>query len=253
MKPKMKIPQKPIEIWWGVNTSDVSFAEGIRAEEPVPVFKKFLKDYAGKDEATKVLARCPAIADELHNVYGVKPYYDYTLRVDSDGVLSTMDYDQKFYDAHINVRSNKFISFAGEQVFFAPYEKSLLMTQTAPSLEDNDIANKTFMIPGRFDIAKYFRSVDFAFLFKKETSTITFLREDIYFYIRFHTTRPIVFRQFFWDKELNEFNRPMMAVKNNKYWDNPKANILSYYYKLFDKFQFKKKIIKIIEQNLTKK
>ena len=250
----MKIIQKPIVIWWGVDTTfGHGSEEGIRAEEPIPILKKFLTEYAGKNKAGNMMSRCPAILDELYNLYGVKSYYDYHLDIDSNGRVSSPDYDQTFLDNHIIDRSDRCVSFTSGQVFFAPYEKSLLMSQTAASFEDNDIANKTFMIPGRFDIAKDFRSVDFAFLFKKETSTITFLREDIYFYIRFHTTRPIVFRQFFWDKELNEFNRPMMAVKNNKYWDNPKANILSYYYKLFDKFQFKKKIIKIIEQNLTKK
>jgi len=266
--------KKPIEIWWGVNTSldynmhdgssVLNWAEGLRAEEPIPVFKKFLGEYAGKDKDTttswfnhgstpKMLSRCPAIVDEMCNVYGVKPYYDYTLNINSDGVLSTTDYDQRFYDGHVHVRSDRFISFSGEQVFFAPYEKSLLMSQIAPSLEDNDSANKSFMIPGRFDIAKYFRTLDFSFILKKNSSSITFSRKDIYFYIRFHTTRPIVFRQFFWDKELNEIYRPMMAVKNHKYWDNSKANILSYYYNLFDKFHFKKKIIKIIKNNLTKK
>ena len=43
----------------------------------------------------------------------------------------------------------------------------------------------------------------------------------------------------------------MMAAKNHKYLKDPIDTILSYYYKLFDKFQFKKKLIKIIEKNLT--
>jgi len=127
------------------------------------------------------------------------------------------------------------------------------MSQVAPSLEDNDIANKTLTISGQFDIGKYFRCLDYSFIFKKKISSVRFLREQICFYVRFHTTRPIVFRQFFWDKEINEYYHPMMAVKRNKYMNDPVGTILSYYYKLFDKFQFKKKIIKIIEKNLTNK
>ena len=244
--------QKPIIIWWGVDTSEDGFEEGIRAEEPTPILKKFLIEYAGKDDATKMLSRCPAILNELQNVYGVKSYYDYKLNIDSNDYISSNDYDQQFYDSHINVRSNRFILYESNHIFFAQYEKSLLMSQVAPSLEDNEIVNKTLMIPGQFDIGKLFRPLQFAFILKKKVSSIQFLREQIFYYVRFHTTRPIAFRQFFWDKEINEYYRPMMAVKKHKYSGDSANTLLSYYYKLFNKFQFKKKIIKIIEKNLTK-
>jgi len=247
------VKQKPIIIWWGVNTSEKAYEEGIRAEEPIPILKKFLIEYAGIDHESTHLSRCPAILDELQNVYGVKPYYDYRLNIDANDYISAVDYDQKFFDSHILVRSEKIISFSTNHIFFAPYEKSLLISQIAPSLEDNEIANSTITIPGQFDIGKYFRTLDYAFIIKKKTTSIKFLRNQICFYVRFHTTRPIVFRQFFWDKEINEYYHPMMAVKRNKYMNDPVGTILSYYYKLFDKFQFKKKIIKIIEKNLTNK
>ena len=53
------------------------------------------------------------------------------------------------------------------------------------------------------------------------------------------------------DKEINEYYHPMVAVKKHKYSGDSANTLLSYYYKLFNKFQFKKKIIKIIEKNLT--
>jgi hypothetical protein len=240
--------QKPIIIWWGVDTSETGFEEGIRAEEPKPILKKFLKEYTGENEETRMLSYCPAIKDELINLYGVKPYYDYRLYITSKNIITTDDYDQNFFNEHVYVRSTKLISLKTNHVFFAPYEKSLLMSQVAPSLEDNSIANSTMLIPGKMDIGKYFRTLDHALILKKETSSIQFLREQVSFYIKFHTTRPIVLRQFFWDKRINEYYRSILAVKFHKY---SKASILSYYYNLFGKFQFKKKIIKIIEKNLT--
>ena len=243
--------QKPIVIWWGVDTSEKGFEEGIRAEEPISILKKFLIEYAGKDDGSKMMSRCPAILDELQNVYGVKPYYDYKLNIDSNNEISTNDYDQKFFDSHIHIRSGRLVSLMLNLVFFAPYEKSLLMSQVAPSLEDNEIANSTIIIPGQYDIGKFFRPLEVAFIFKKKVSSIKFLREQVCFYVRFHTTRPIVFRQFFWDTKINEYYHPMMVVKSHKYLNDSMDTILSYYYKLFNKFQFKKKIIKIIEKNLT--
>ena len=246
-----RINKKPIIIWWGVNTSIVDFEEGIRAEEPIPILKKFLIEYAGINDKTKQMARCPSILDELQNVYGVKPYYDYKLNIDSDDEIISKDHSQRFFDSHIDIKSKKLMAFRSNLIFFAPYEKSLVMSQVAPFLEDNDIANKTLTIPGQFDIGKLFRPLQFAFILKKKVSSIQFLREQIFYYVRFHTTRPIAFRQFFWDKEINEYYRPMMAVKKHKYSGDSANTLLSYYYKLFNKFQFKKKIIKIIEKNLT--
>jgi len=256
----IKMIQKPIIIWWGIDTSDwerdelhkiPSLQQGIRAEEPIPILKKFLIEYAGEDGDTRMLSRCPAISDELTNLYGVKPYYDYRLDISSENIITSNDYDQNFFNKHVLIRSTRLISMSSNPVFFAPYEKSLLMSQVAPSLEDNSIANSTILIPGQFDIAKYFRVMDQALILKKKTSSIQFLREQICFYVKFHTTRPIVFRQFFWDRKINEYDRPMMAIKGYKYPENSKSVLLSYYYNLFDKFQFKKKIIKIIEKNLT--
>jgi len=245
--------QKPIIIWWGVNTSVKGFEEGIRAEEPLSILKKFLIEYGGKDEHSSMMSRCPAILDELTNLYGVRPYYDYKLKIDSNNNVGTGEYDQFFFDSHVNIRSERQLSFATHHLFFAPYEKSLLMSQVPPYFEDNDVSKSSIMIPGQFDIAKYFRTLDYSFIFKKKVTSIQFLREQIFYYIRFHTTRPIVFQQFFWDKEINEYYQPILAAKpHKKALLNPKDTVFSYYYKLFDKFQFKKKLIKIIEKNLTK-
>tara|TARA_B100000953_G_scaffold166803_2_gene137501 strand:- start:23 stop:766 length:744 start_codon:yes stop_codon:yes gene_type:complete len=244
--------EEPIIIWWGVNTSVDGFEEGIRAEEPISILKKFLVEYAGKDDHSAIMSHCPAIVDELTNVYGVKPYYDYKLSIDSKNDIGTSDYDQKFFDQHILIRSERQISFATKHIFFAPYEKSLEISQISPFMEDNTVANSTIMVPGKFDIGKYFRTMDCSLIFKKKVTSIRFLREQVFYYVRFHTTRPIVFQQFYWDKAINEYTNLIHAMNpHKKALHNPKDTILSYYYKLFHKFQFKKKLIKIIEKNLT--
>ena len=87
-----EMKQKPIIIWWGVNTSVKGFEEGIRAEEPIPILKKFLIEYAGNDRGSQMMSRCPAILDELQNIYGIKPYYDYNLNIDMPPILLRKNY-----------------------------------------------------------------------------------------------------------------------------------------------------------------
>ena len=141
----MIMKQKPIIIWWGVNTSYSFLEEGLRAEEPVPILKKFLTECATTDVKKKGyinpsgqvgsasdLAHCPAIIDELKNVYGIKSYYDYKLNIDSQNAISTEDYGQDFFNKHITVRSERLLSFKQGWLFFAPYEKKNISPISIP-------------------------------------------------------------------------------------------------------------------------
>ena len=151
-----------ITIYWGVGTHNSP--EGIRAERPIPILQKVLSERIPKDLAGEVTYnRCPAFIDELTNVYGMKSFYDYTLKFEKDSVSST-DYDQDFYNSHFVIRSGKgnLFEFHQDFVFFTE-EPSLEMSLLPAYLEDNSVVNNTIMVPGKIDIGKYFRGLQIAF------------------------------------------------------------------------------------------
>jgi len=115
-------------------------------------------------------------------------------------------------------------------------------------LEDNSIVNSTIIIPGKMDIEKYFRGVEFAFHMKQNCYEITFKRKEVYSYIRFHTNKKLQFKQFFWTPELTYFHDLILAGKDFKY----DLMNLEYYYNIFYRLNFKKKILKRIKENLCK-
>jgi len=234
-----------ITIYWGVNT-DFS-PEGIRAEAPISILQKISQERIPKDSGLgQQYNRCPAFIDELTNLYGIKSYYDYTLQLGENGVSSS-DHDQEFFDQHVEVRSPNLFDFHQAFYFFTE-EASLEMSLLPPYLEDNSVINSTIMIPGKIDIGKYFRALAFAFHMKQNCNELIFSRKEIYFYIRFHTNKKLQFKQFLWTPEIDQMDDLMMSAKNHKY-DLMK---LDYYYNIFERFNFKKKILKNIKENPCK-
>ena len=234
-----------ITIYWGVNTCHSP--EGIRADGPVSILQKLFRERIPKDLVGEVdYNRCPALVDELINVYGVKSYYDYTLKFEKNDV-SSLDYDQEFFERNVQIRSIKgnLFQFKLDFVFFTE-EPSLEMSLLPAYLEDNNIVNSTIMVPGKIDIGKYFRGFQFAFHMKQKCNELNFNSKEICCYVKFHTKKKLQFKQFFWTPEMHHMDRIMMSAKTGKY----DLMNLEYYYNIFYKFNFKKKILKIIKENL---
>jgi hypothetical protein len=83
------------------------------------------------------------------------------------------------------------------KVFFTD-DASLKMTVGQfPFLEDNNITKRCAILPGTFDIGKWFRPIDFSFYLKKEYNEFTITEDEIYSYITFHTDQTINLKQFY--------------------------------------------------------
>ena len=236
-----------ITIFWGANTN--WSLEGIRAEAPIPILQKLSQERVPKDsELGQQYNRCPAFTDELKNLYGVKSYLDYTLNFGKDDVTSS-DYGQEFFDKHFVIKSFKGNLFEfHENLFFFTDEPSLEMSLLPAYLEDNSVINSTIMIPGKIDIGKYFRSLVFSFHMKQNCNELIFSRKEITFYVRFHTKEKLQFKQFLFTPEMDRWTDLMMAAKDKKY----ELMNLDYYYNIFKRFNFKKRMLKIIKENLCK-
>ena len=217
----------------------------MRAEAPVEITKRFLqRDIFNSHPNVK---RCPAILDELQNLYGILPYYDYRLEVGKANAFFSKDYDQDFFNQHVEIQGvppASLIRWLDNHIFFAPYEKSLVMSQVSPYLEE---ANKNItLMNGRFDIGKYFRQISVQFYFNKPMEGDSFVidSEVPLYYLRFHTERPIVFKQFYVSFELSKFYKHI--IESNTF-PLKRGKRLSDFYDMWSKFGIIYKIIRMIE------
>ena len=113
-----------------------------------------------------------------------------------------------------------------------------------PFLMDNFISNNTICIPGKFDIGKWFRSIDIAFYLKDGHNNFKIKENEPLNYIKFDTDKKIIFKQFMMDTNVEKYLIPVLKSKSNR---KSKPRSLYEYYNMFKN---KKKIIKEIKNNL---
>lgn len=221
--------------------------EWLRAQEPIAIYKNF----AEKAKNIKTgISLCPSIKVYMNNMFALKSIYDYEFTVDKEtNQITSLNYDQKFFMDHCVIRSesDKIFSFHQKFIFFTE-ENSLKMSGGIfPFLEDNDITKRCIVIPGQFDIAKWFRPLEFAFMLKDDQDTFKIKENDSFQYLNFHTDEKIIFKQFAMNDKLREYIFYIGESKENR---RTKIRNLENYYSMFKN---KKRIIKEIKDNIVEK
>ena len=136
----------------------------------------------------------------------------------------------------------KVFSFKQCYIFFTE-EKSLEVTfYEYPALEDNNITKRCMIPAGRFDIAKWFRNSEFAFILKDGYNEFKIEKDEVYSYIRFHTNEKINFKQFKMNETLYGYTKACFSLQGSR------LGALANYY---NAFKGKKHIIREIKANLV--
>lgn len=191
-----------------------------------------------------VMNRCPALIEELFNTYNLYSIYDYefTVNVETNNV-HTNSYDQDFFDRYVYIRSvkDKLFSYKQGFAFFTDADKLDVSFCRFPFLEDNEITKRCKIIPGKYDISKWFRPLEMAFFLKDEHNSFKVSKEDVMYYIQFHTKEKIKLKQFQYTEKLREYGN--MCGDSSRF----SLKSLENYYKIF---RFKKLILKEINDNL---
>jgi hypothetical protein len=217
--------------------------EWLRASEPENVYSSFYNKFSvNKSDLNSHPFFCPAFKNQLNNVFSVKSIYKYNFEIEKNSVNSSL-YNQKFFDEHVEVRSldNKLFGFKNWFSFFSEQD-SLIVSQEHPFLEDNNITKNCITVPGQFDIAKWYRTMHYAFYLKKESNNFSVEQEEVLYYLRFHTKEKIKFVQY---RQSNRLNELLDDIQNSRNFLGIKG--LDYYYKIF---KIKKEILKEIKKNI---
>jgi hypothetical protein len=190
---------------------------------------------------------CPVFNETLKNTYAVKSIYDYTFRIENGRPVSS-DHGQRFFDEHLIVRSvnKKFFSYQNRYIFFTDEDSLMMSAYQHPIFEENEISKRCMIIPGSFDIGKYFRNLEFSFILKKEFNEFTVKTEDVLYYLTFHTKEKIEFKQF---KGVPELTAMMQSLRRADSFNlSRRVPTMDVWY---NKFKGKKWILNKINENLV--
>lgn len=243
-----------MNVYWSVNfdinvfdpLSKYNIVPFVEYEEPESVYSKEQKNKlinAGNPAVDYKV--CPAFQNQTKNLYCLKFPFTYDLLF-KDGNISSSSYDQHFFNNAIQIRSieDKMISLNIHYLFIS--EEPLEVEVTGAYLADNDFSNKTIIIPGRFDIGKWPRNLDCAFLFKKDVESLMIKKGDEFNYVNFLTDEKVKLKKFHISETLREIlDSNIRAKKFHK-----KYQSLSYWYDAYQKSKYKKIVMREIKNNL---
>jgi len=221
------------------------------AKDPDLVLKNYIQRYKHIDfDDSSQMLMCPAVKDHTNNLFALRSLQSYEFFIDENNsdslypVRSNM-LDQSFFDDRVQLRNleSKMFSFKANTYLFFTDEASLPVTYPIyPYLEDNNVSERIMPITGTYDIGKWFRPLDFAFMLKEKFNSFKIDKDEVFAYIKFHTNKKINFKQFIITPELTNFTRDCTVL--TKY--APLRSLENYY----KTFRTKKLILKEIEKNL---
>lgn len=215
------------------------------AEEPESVAKSFygMKLFEPNNLEMQI-NQCPAFKDSIKNVFGLKSLYRYEFYIDENNLVKSDMVDQEFFDKHVHIRSleKKCFSFRQQFLFFTDADSLEMTGNEFPFLENNNITQRCLIFPGKFDIAKRFRAIEFAFCLKEPFDSFRIDYGEIYSYIRFHTSDKIKFQQFRITDDIIKLSQDCTNMNKSL-----RLRFLDNFYK---HFKIKKFIIKEIKKNL---
>ena len=162
--------------------------------EPEPVFKHIISQ---RDNDVEYL-KCPAFQKYYSNTFLIRSPVDLELTIsrDSEGrkILTTKNFNQKFYNDHIFPRmaQNKVFSMFSVEFSYIFYsENSVILEMIPANMEKTAFVQNTNLIPGEFDISKWIRPVSPAFEVVDDSQTLKISRGDPLYYIRFNSDKKV--------------------------------------------------------------
>ena len=166
---------------------------------------------------------CPATRDLARNTFVVTAPFDAHFYLDADKRTIEFAGTGKQAFEFFNMRAEQYgptdqpiMSINYYQLFVSQHDQ-VEMTMTAPWFEDSVAAFK--IVPGRFNIGKWWRPLDVAMQLPERQQEIKIKQGDVLFYVTFSTGNSddvVVLREIAVTKELQNFCNLATGVKHYK-------------------------------------
>lgn len=213
---------------------------------PIQPPRSLLQDISKNNKAVieSRILKCPAITNFYKNIFAIYPTYDYNFKYKDKAIRSSL-YDQEFFDKVVNLRNveNGLISYNDPTIVFFSESSSSVVETMPPFLHMSK--NKCQYILGSYDVGKHLRPLEIP-LILKEDEEYSFDTNTPVYYVKFITQEKITFKRFNFTDELKEMVDGLLRIRNF----STKTHSLEFFYELVERYNYKKKYLKIIKQNL---
>lgn len=183
--------KRSVEVYWTPWTQGLNghpfIASHTLTQPPTPMISAIVEARKGTE-----YLKCPAVVEACKNAFVVRSPVDMQFTINHDTKQLTTDrFGQDFYDNQINNRSIR--SNVDGPFLMSIFPRVLFYAKEPVEMEQSDMfilpapANvKT--IPGRFDISKWVRPVEWAIEIDRSVTALSLKAEDPLYMVRFTTT-----------------------------------------------------------------
>jgi len=233
----------------GMQLHPRSMISALRFAEPMPLLKHI--DY--QNLLGPMVSRCPAVIDDLKNIFVIKSPIDINIKIDHE--RSNIQVDNQTPDlvkAFLGASQGKWgihqLGFG--YLFFT--EQSMMTYQLPAYLDDNDFTRNTMSISAGFDVGSWFRTMGKpAIIFKPSATKINIKEGDALAYVKFATKEKVTLIEFD-DEELKRMQERSPELLCGTLKDQNAGNVLSLEkcYQYFNRYKMKRRVMKLIKRNI---
>lgn len=181
----------------------------------------FLKTIVKERNKSEYL-RCPAFIEYSKNVFIIRAPFDMEIEIDREKQFMKTNFSQSIYDTYCQNRGHEVNSPNDPYLITLPpnyifYSDEPVMIESIPAyLHKNQSLDNLRLIPGTYDISKWFRSVDFTVEVLNDKKMIEIKRDDPLFYVRFVTAdnSKVQLERFLVDERMNKVMYACSQVKH---------------------------------------
>lgn len=180
--------------------------------EPIPLLQELTRIKKSAEYMP-----CPAFVDYCRNTFVVRAPIDLRITINRNPYwISVPDHDQLFFDSFISARPPAkgydgplLLTMLPSMVFYTEDAQAVMMESMPPFLANESRLRGLSPVPGRFDVSKWVRPVDYTVEVANDVSEIEIKEGDALFYLRFtpEDGSKIVF-------ERGEVTSPLVNVVN---------------------------------------
>lgn len=234
-------------VYWAPYFTDSYYLNIEQPESILSEYHKLIKN--SKDQE---FLRCPSVINFSKNIFSIKSPIFYSFMWNGEELKCDENFNNSLKSNQVLVRdmNNGIFSISCPSLIFF-CEEDVEMSLCGAFLSNNDITENSNLISGKFNISRWFRPIDMAFILKEKAKNkiLSVKQGDVLMYVTFYTNEPVVFKKFHMNENLHKI---VDYVKSQSKFQYDK-NIKTYFekiYSLFDKSKSKNFILKNIKENL---
>lgn len=236
-------------VYWAPLVKDNFVMSYLDQNEPDRVLSQINKKYSyitNDGSSFHNFRLCPAFVDNFKNTYAIRFTHDYEVEIKDDMIWSDV-LDEEFFKSQMRYRSDdkRFLGFNLFYYFFC--EEPLTMSLTPSYFDDNEFNKSSIIIPGVYDIGKWFRPIECSFLLRDNENKVVMKKGDAYSYVHFHTDEKIKFKRFHATNEIVDLG--INFIRYHKKVVKPTMSLIPFY-DAFARANMRKLVLKKIKENL---